>query len=484
MEQKSLRKHEKISVDIEKLAFGGAGIGYLMHAENKLVVFVENTIPGDSVTAEITKIKPNYLEARLSEIIKPSDLRIEPRCKHFGICGGCTLQNLIYEDQLEIKENQVKEALSHIGGIKNPPVLPIIGFIKGDEGPWFYRNKMEFSFGTDTDGSITLGLHPKHRSYDVFQIEECFLESEDIGEMVSTVAEFMNENNISPYNYKNDSGLLRTFFVREGKRTGERMVNMVVSDAPFLKQKEFIKMLVQSDKFKSPTSIYLTNQIVKKGHRTEFVENCIFGEPHLNERMELEGATAGAKNSVGAGTSNGAAASLEFEILPQSFFQTNTLQAEVLYETVLKLGGINKKDIVYDLFCGTGTIGLFCAHKASSVLGVDINESAILNARANAEKNGMKNVKFYIGDVFEVISDRVEKPDVIIVDPPRVGLGDKLCEHLLSTDAPKIVYVSCNPTTLARDLKVLCSKYRLVSAQPVDMFPHTYHIETVCELVI
>ena len=477
MEQKTLKKHEKISVDIEKLAFGGAGIGHFNYDEEKnglrlarpIVVFVENTIPGDSVVAEITRIKPNYLEARLSDIKKASPLRIEPRCKHFNICGGCTLQNLKYEDQLEIKENQVSEALSHIGGIKDPPVLPIIGFNKGAEGPWFYRNKMEFSFGKDDDGNVTLGLHPKHRSYDVFQIEECFLESSDIGEMLSAVAEFMNENNISPYNYKNDTGLLRTFFVREGKRTGERMVNIVVSDEPFLKQKEFIKLLVQSDKFKSPTSIYLTNQIVKKGHRTQLIENCIFGESHLNERMQLEG-TAGA--------------SLEFEILPQSFFQTNTLQAEILYKTVIDLGGINKDDIVYDLFCGTGTIGLFCAHKASSVLGVDINESAILNARANAEKNGLKNIKFYIGDVFEVISDRVEKPNVIVVDPPRVGLGDKLCEHLLSVGAPKIVYVSCNPTTLARDLKVLCTKYKLISAQPVDMFPHTYHIETVCELAI
>jgi len=463
----TLRKHEKISVNIEKLAFGGAGIGYLEHDEKKLVVFVENTIPGDSVEAEITRIKPNYLEARLSNIKKPSDLRIEPRCKHFGICGGCTLQNLKYQDQLEIKESQVKEALSHIGGIKDVKVLPIIGFNKGEEGPWFYRNKMEFSFGTDIDGDVTLGLHPKHRSYDVFQIEECFLEDSDIGEMLKTVAEFMNENNISPYNYKNDSGLLRTFFVREGKRTGERMINMVVSDAPFLKQKEFIKMLVQAKNFKAPTSIYLTNQIVKKGHRTEFVENLIFGEPYLNEKMQLE---------------NGA--SLEFEILPQSFFQTNTLQAEILYKTVIDLGGIKKDDIVYDLFCGTGTIGLFCAHKADHVLGVDINESAILNARANAEKNGLNNIKFYIGDVFEIISDRVEKPNVIIVDPPRVGLGDKLCEHLLQVSAPKIVYVSCNPTTLARDLKVLCSKYKLISVQPVDMFPHTYHIETVCELAL
>jgi len=463
MAENPFKKFGKIKVKIEKLAFGGAGIGYLK-AEKPMVVFIEDAIPGDEVEAEIRKIKPNYLEAKLIEIIKPSELRIEPRCRHFNICGGCTLQNLNYGEQLKIKENQVREALEHTGGFKNPNVLNIIGC----RDPWFYRNKMEFSFGADEDGNVTLGLHPKHYRWDVFQLEECFLENSDTGEMVKAVADFMNENNLSPYNFKNDAGLLRTFTVREGKRTNERMVNLTISEAPFLKQKEFIQLLTESKKFRAPTSIYLTNQIIKKGSRTELIENLLYGEPLLNEEMMLE---------------NGA--SLKFEILPQAFFQTNTLQAEILYQKVIDLGGIESGNIVYDLFCGTGTIGLFAAHKAGSVLGVDNNESAIKNARTNAEKNGIKNVKYYIGDVFEVISGRVEKPDIIIVDPPRAGLGDKLCEHLLTIGAKKIVYVSCNPSTLARDLKTLCalnSGYELLAAQPVDMFPHTYHIETVCEL--
>ncbi|MBN1494296.1 23S rRNA (uracil(1939)-C(5))-methyltransferase RlmD [Candidatus Peregrinibacteria bacterium] len=472
MGQNPFKKLERINVKIEKLAFGGAGIGYIKSeadtakpedAAKPMVVFVEDTVPGDEITAEIRKIKPNYLEAKLTEIVKPSAFRIEPRCKHFNICGGCSLQNLNYDEQLKIKENQVREALSHIGGIKDPPVLKIIGYTGGENGPWFYRNKMEFSFGTGGDGNataggnVTLGLHPKHYRYDVFQLEECFLENSDIGEMVRAIAEFMNEK---------DSGLLKTFTVREGKRTGERMVNLTVSDAPFLRQKEFVEMLTRSKKFKAPNSVYLTNQIIKKGHRTELIENLLFGEAFLKEKMMLQ---------------NGS--TLEFEIFPQSFFQPNTLQAEILYQKVIDMGEIENGSVVYDLFCGTGTIGLFAAHRAGEVLGVDINESAIKNARANAEKNGIKNVKYYIGDVFKVITGRTDKPDVVIVDPPRAGLGDKLCGHLLEVRAPKIVYVSCNPGTLARDLKILCAgKYNLAGIQPVDMFPQTYHIETVCEL--
>jgi len=453
-----LKKGELIQIEITKIAFGGAGIG---HHEEK-VVFVEDTVPGDKITAKITKIKSNFLEAELEEIVKPSSKRITPKCKHFNECGGCSLQYLDYEEQLNFKESQVTEALEHIGGFKNPPVEKIIGC----KNPWFYRNKMEFSFSMNQTNKVFLGLHPKGYRYDVFELKECHLESDDIGILVGLVQKFAREKNLKAYNYKTNSGLLRTLTVREGKRTGERLVNLVTSHEEFLHEKEFIKLLTESSEIKKPTSIYITKHIAKKGNKTSFEVKNIFGKPSLTEELHIN-----------------TKKKLSFDILPDAFFQPNTLQAELLYNQVLALGKVTKRDTVYDLFCGTGTIGLFCAHKAKSVFGVDINKNAIENAEQNAKLNEITNAVYQSGDAFEIIKSREDKPNVVIVDPPRNGLGDILCKHLLEIGAKRIVYVSCNPATLSRDLKILCeNKYKLTIVQPVDMVPHTYHIETVCKL--
>ncbi|MFC1655851.1 23S rRNA (uracil(1939)-C(5))-methyltransferase RlmD [Patescibacteria group bacterium] len=463
-----LKKGEEISLSIEKLAYGGAGIGYLQIDDKKLVVFVEGTLPQDEVTAKLKKIKPNYIEAELDEVTKESPLRVKPRCPHFDVCGGCSLQTLSYEEQLLSKELQVKESLEHIGGFVEPPMKKIIGC----KDPWFYRNKMEFSFGTRDidDDEVTVGLHPKHRRYDVFQVKTCFLETNDIGNLMTTVQKFVRKHKLTPYHFKSNTGLLRSITVREGKRTGKRLVNLLTSGEPFEQTDEFLKILTEDAKkngYKEATSVYLTQQVIQKGRRTEFKEILLHGEKPLLETMILED---GSK--------------LDFEILPMAFFQPNTLQAEILYDTALRLGDVSKKDIVFDLFCGTGTIGLFCAHKAKQVFGVDLNKNAIENAQNNAKTNNIKNVEFAVGDALKIVSERTEKPDIVIVDPPRNGLGEKLCEHLLEIKAPQIIYVSCNPTTLARDLKQLCEEaYTLETVQPVDMFPHTYHIETVCKLV-
>lgn len=457
-----LKKGEEISLKIEKLAYGGAGIGYLQIDDKKLVVFVEGALPQDKVTAKLKKIKPNYLEADLEEVINKSPLRVKPRCPHADVCGGCPLQTLSYDEQLRSKELQVKESLEHIGGFSNPPMEPIVGC----KDPWFYRNKMEFSFGTRSieDDEITVGLHPKHRRYDVFQVKSCFLETNDIGNLVLAVQKFAREYKLAPYNSKSNTGLLRSITVREGKRTGKRLINLLTSGEEFEPVSDFVKML---NGFKEATSIYLTQQIAQKGRKTEFKQILLHGEKSLLETMILEDGSR-----------------LNFEILPLAFFQPNTLQGEILYDTALRLGKISKKDIVFDLFCGTGTIGLFCAHKAKWVFGVDLNKNAIENAKSNAKINKIGNIEFAVGDTLKIVSERTEKPDVVIVDPPRAGLGEKLCDQLLRIKAPRIVYVSCNPTTLARDLKQLCEgAYILGIVQPVDMFPHTYHIETVCKLV-
>jgi len=451
------KKGELISIEITGIAFGGKGIGHY----DKRVVFVENTVPGDKILAKLTKIKTNFFEAKIEKILSPSNMRISPKCKHFKTCGGCSFQYLDYEEQLNFKQSQVKEALEHIGGFKNPPVQKIIGC----KTPWNYRNKMEFTFSMNKDNKIHLGLHPKGYRYDVFDLEECYLSDNDIGTLVQLVRDFARKNNLQAYDFRKNTGLLRTLTVREGKRTGERLINLTTSHEEFRYKNEFVKLLTENLS-KKPTSIYITKHIAKKGSKTTFEAENIYGKSYLTEELYVS-----------------ADKKLKFNILPDAFFQTNTLQAEVLYNQILTIGDINHNDNVYDLFCGTGTIGLFCAHKAKNVFGVDINKNAIKNANQNALLNNIENIQYQAGDAFKIIEKRQDKPNVIIVDPPRAGLGDALCNHLLELGSEKIIYVSCNPATLSRDLQILCeNEYLLKTIQPVDMFPQTYHIETICKL--
>ncbi len=423
------KKGQTAEVTIENLSFGGRGIG---HFDSK-VIFVDNTVPGDMVECSFTRIKPKFFEAKLIKIIKPSETRVKPRCKHFETCGGCTWQYLPYEKQLEIKEGQVRESLEHIGGFKNPKIKPIIGC----EEPWFYRNKMEFSFYENM-----VGLHPKGYRYEVFDLEECFLESEEIPKILEAVRPIIKPGMIS-------------IIIREGKKTNERLINLIYSDCE-IDSKHFVDLMKPFS-----TSIYITQKIAKKGKPTQLIEQHLFGKKTLTEGM----------------------CGLKFEILPQAFFQPNTLQAEKLYKTVEDLGEISANDIVFDLFCGTGTIGMTIAHKAKKVFGADTNESAIQNAKQNAVLNNIGNIEFHAGDAYQIVKELNIKPVVVIVDPPRSGLSEKLCEKMAVLKPKHIVYVSCNPATQARDLKILSKAgYKLDVVQPVDMAPHTYHIETVAKL--
>ena len=454
-----LKKGELITVPITKIAFGGAGLG---HYDGK-VVFVENTVPGDTVRAQVTKIKKSFMEAQKKDIITTSPLRIKPRCKHFDTCGGCSFQYVDYADQLRFKEEHVQEALTHLGNFTNPPVQPIISC----DSHWFYRNKMEFSFSMNKDDTLHLGLHPKGYRYDVFDLTECYLQHEDIGVLLTSIVDFAREKKLPAYHFKSNTGLLRTLTVRDGKNTNDRMIILTTSHEPFEYKQELVNLLIKNKKIKEPTSIILQQHIARKGQRTRLNNETLYGKPFLTEEMHVD------KNHQ-----------LTFNILPNAFFQPNTKQAEILYKHILKLSGIDNNDIVYDLFCGTGTIGLFCAHKAKYVFGFDINKQAIQNAQENAQNNGITNVYYEAGDAFTLIKNRNDHPHVIIVDPPRSGLGNILCDQLLTIDAKKIIYVSCNPATLSRDLAQLCENgYHLKTVQPVDMFPHTYHIETVCQLI-
>lgn len=452
-----VRKGESVELEITDLAFGGTGVAKMKTGEGELAVFVDRCVPGDRVSARFTKIKKQYAEARLEKIVTPSAERITSRCKHFGVCGGCSLQFLSYEDQLKWKQKMVADALERIGGFKDVAVDAIVGC----ESPWFYRNKMEYSFG----GDATLGLHPAKNYREIFDLEECFLESPRSVEMVLGVEKWAQTKHLSGFDPRSGEGILKNLVVREGKNTGEIMVNLITAAEDFSLEKDFTQWLKGA--FPDITSGYRTAVTVRRGHRTTVKEFLLFGKPALTETLTVQNIT------------------LRFEIHPQAFFQPNTKQAQILYGKILEFAECKNNETVLDLFCGTGTIGLFFAKTGYRVTGIELNQDAIENARTNACTNGIENIEFLCGDINVMVSlPKHGQSSLLITDPPRAGIAQKSLEKIITLKIPKWIYVSCNPTTLARDLKIICETggYRLKKVQPVDMFPHTYHIETVCLL--
>ncbi len=454
------KKGQSLTVTIDRLVYGGEGIA----SDVGFKIFVPDTAPGDQALVQIRRVKSSYAEGVVKEIVKPSPLRITPRCKHFSVCGGCKWQFLAYEEQLKVKEDQVRDSVERLGGLNGDLVLPIVG----NDSPWLYRNKMEFSFGLGKNGETQLGFYPPGFHFEVFDLEECFLQSEWSTEVVQKVRAFAIEHKIPVYNSHNHEGLLKTLTVREGKNTGERMIVLTTSTGLFEDKDAFIELFAED---KSVTSLYWNSVYQIPGQPTWTEQNLLAGKESLTEVLVLENGDR-----------------LEFDILPQAFFQTNTLQAQKLYSLALEAAGLTGQEIVYDLYCGTGTIGLFCAHKAKQVLGIEINESAVESAQSNALKNDIKNIRFYLGSVEQRLNELANlgedsRPDIVIVDPPRAGLGEKVVNDCVAFGAAKIVYVSCNPTTMARDLKQFAELgYTTKSVQPVDMFPQTHHIECVCLL--
>lgn len=447
-----LKKGQEEIIEIESVAFGGKGIGKF----EDIVVFVPKVITGDKVKVSFKKIKKRYIEAELVEIVSESDLRKESKCKHFKEgCGGCTWQFLSYEEQLKLKEQHVKDAFLRLGGFEDANVLSIIGC----EHPFYYRNKMEYSFGDTVDREFALGLHLPKRRYDILNVEECFLLSEESNEILNTVREWALDKDLEHYNFRENTGVLRNLIIREGKNTDETMVNLVINYGHLDKVKDFAD-LIKAD------SVYVTEVRVEKGRRTEKIEHFLKGNSVLNEELVLQDKSR-----------------LRFEILPQAFFQPNTYQAQILYSEAVKAANLTGEENVVDLYCGTGTIGLFLSKFAGGVFGIEINESAIENAKKNAQLNGIENVDFMVGDVSKILSDLELEADVVVVDPPRAGLKGKAHEDIIKFGPKRIVYVSCNPSTLARDCSVFKDAgYSLISVQPVDMFPQTYHVENVALL--
>jgi 23S rRNA (uracil1939-C5)-methyltransferase len=455
-----MRRRDILRVTIEDLAYGGKGVAKY---EGK-VIFVDGALPGDTVDACLTKIRGSYCESYAKELITPSPQRIKPLCEHFGTCGGCKWQNYEYPSQLKYKEEQLRRQLIHLGGIAEPPTEPIIGAKK----LFHYRNKMEYSFGISESGELILGLHHAG-SYDkIFDMHKCHLQSETANDIVNFVKDECRRLNLPSYNMITHEGLMRFLVIRDGKHTGEYMVN-ILTGPDYQPHKQGIMELGMNlaRKFESIKSLHWTVNSQKSNiarwdtYPSETRNGVLSGNDHIHEQL----------------------GHCRYRISPDSFFQTNSYQAQVLYDTVIDFSGFSASDKVLDLYCGTGTIAIYVANLVGSIFGVESVSRAVEDAVLNAKENGVSNVKFQRGEVENIIND-LGKFNKVIVDPPRAGLHKKALQGIIDMAPPVIIYVSCNPSTLARDVAILKQNgYRLDRAVAVDMFPHTYHIEAVTKLV-
>lgn len=449
-------KGETIELEIEDLAYGGKGVARL----DGLVVFVEGGLPGDKVLARIFKVRGNYAESRIEILLVPSPHRIAAACEHFGVCGGCKWQNLEYSIQKKYKQDQLKEALIHVGGIPDPPVEPIIGAHK----IYYYRNKMEFSFHAGDGGDTLLGLHYAGRFQDVFQLKACHLQSELSNEIVDFIRRRSAELGLPPYHIVRHEGYLRFLVIREGKFTGEVLVNIVTGRGEFPQLKVMGEEI--SRKFEPVASVSHTVNPARANIARGEKENILYGTDHIYEQL-------GEKR---------------YRISANSFFQTNSYQIQRLYDLAVELAEPDGSERVIDLFSGTGTIAIYFSNLVREVTGVEIVADAVADARINARVNGVTNCKFVVSDAEDYlkhVSRQNGKFDLMILDPPRAGCHPKVIESISAMKPGKLVYISCNPATLARDVKMLTDGgYVLERAVPIDLFPHTYHIEAACRLIL
>lgn len=439
---------ELIEVEITDLAFDGKAVG---HIDGK-VIFLKGGLPGETVLAQITKTKARYYNGITREILKKSDKRIDAVCSHFQECGGCTWLDLQYADQLAYKQKQVNDCIERIGALKDVKILDIIG----SEEIYNYRNKMEYSFNV-TDESFTLGLHSRGSFQDIFNLNECHISHKTDGELVKWMREYVKENNLTVYDVKNHGGYFRFFMLRQTKKTDQLMINVVTNYGDFPNPEKFVEEIRKA--FPQITTIIHSQNGQKSNIAIGEIESTLYGPGYIEE--ELSGKL--------------------FKISANSFFQTNSLQAEVLYQTGFDMLKPEADDKVLDLYCGTGTIGILLADKVSEVVGVELVPDAVKAAKVNAEKNNVTNIQFFEGFVKEFLKSDFMKENsynIAIIDPPRAGLNPKALKQLILLQPEKILYISCNPATFARDAqKLVDAGYELPEIQPVDMFPHTMHIE-------
>jgi len=486
-----VKKGDELELKLESFAFEGKAVARV----DGLVVFVEGGVAGDEVRARLTKIKKQFAEARVIETLRNSPLRTQPRCVHFGTCGGCKWQHVDYQAQLQFKRQHVVDALERIGGFDGVKVNPTLG----SDDIYYYRNKMEFSFGqrwltqeemedrrqaegdgrqeegdrkqeigerAPEAGRFALGLHIPQRFDRVLDVQECWLQSETSNRILNTVKKFSLESGLDYYSTFTHTGYLRNLVIREGKNTGEVMVNLVTSEDRPETMLALNDVLLQE----VPSITTVINNITTRKSQVAIgeIEKVYYGPGYITERLGKR----------------------TYRISANSFFQTNTKQAERLYDITRRMADLKSSDVVFDLYSGTGTIAFHIADDVAEVVCIESVEAAVEDAKRNAEFNGVRNCTFVLGDLKDRLTrdsawlENHPEPSVMIIDPPRSGMHEKVVGQVLQLRPERIVYVSCNPATQARDLKLMCEggRYEIVEVQPVDMFPHTYHIENVVGL--
>ena len=481
----NIKKGDIVELQIEKYAFEGKGIAKVsknellgLNEENgnekNYVVFVVGSYPGDIVRARLLKIKNSYAEALVMEILTPSSERVKAICKFFGTCGGCKQQDLDYDTQAKYKKQQVEEIFHKLGGFSDFEILPIIP----SQNVFYYRNKMEFSFSEKRwltkeeiskegilDKDFSLGLHiPK--IYDkVLDVDECFLQSEISNKILNFTRDFFKKRNTSIYSTKTHTGFLRNLVIKQASLTNDLMVNLVTSE----ENDELVNEYCDELRKEIPKVTTVINNINKKFAAVAVgdYEKVIYGSGFIYDEIGNH----------------------KFRISAISFFQTNTLQAEKLYQTALDFANLKGNEIVYDLYSGAGTITIFISDKAKKVYAFEAVESAIADAKVNVDLNNILNIKFFAADLYKsflpiVDKYNIPKPDVMIIDPPRSGMHPTTVDDVIKLSPDKIVYVSCNPATQVRDIKLMVEAgYKLIKIRPVDMFPHTFHIENVALII-
>jgi 23S rRNA (uracil1939-C5)-methyltransferase len=457
------------SLSITNYAAEGKSIGQLSDGK---IVFVENVIPGDVVDVYVTKSKKSYAEAKMTKMIEPSSLRIDAFCEHFGVCGGCKWQMLPYEKQLEFKQQQVHDQLKRIGHISLPEMNPILG----SPEQRYYRNKLEFTFSNKRyhtreeliaagdellPQEQALGFHAPGLFDKVVPVNQCYLQAAPTNQILTVLRDYTERHQLSYYDFRSHQGWLRNVVIRVAT-TGEVLVNLVLNSEEKEQRIALLDHLLAEVKGISTLCYTINPKFNDSIYDLDVITYT--GDGFIREKLE----------------------DFTFNISPKSFFQTNTIQAENLYRVTREFAGLTGKEVLYDLYCGTGSIGIFCSKAAKKVIGIELVEQAIEDAKKNATQNNIAHCSFFAGDVAEICTDDFfaehGRPDVIITDPPRAGMHEKLIQQLLKMRAPKVVYVSCNPATQARDLALLDIAYKITKLQAVDMFPHTHHIENVALL--
>jgi 23S rRNA (uracil1939-C5)-methyltransferase len=445
----------------------GYGLGALERPEGLSdQVEVPFTMPGDQVMVEFGRKRGGVYHARLLEIVSPSSARETPLCEHFAQCGGCRWQHVPYVEQLRLKQETVLRQFEQLK-MAETQIFPIVGC----EPPWQYRNKMEFSFSSDAKGERYLGLMLANGRQRVVTLNACYLVNPWFVEALKATREWWIASGVDAYHPYKDTGSLRTLTVREGIRTGDRMAILTVSGNPefALSDAQLAAWVETMQSHLGTSSLFVRTQCIAKGHPTQFVERHLSGSESLREELHL-------------GTHH---VPLVCKISPSAFFQPSTRQAEKLYTRAMELAQLKPTMCVYDLYCGTGTLGMAAARHVRRVVGVELSVDAVNDARCNAACNDLNNIEFIAGDVAQVLAQRgsQEAPDLVIVDPPRVGLGAAAIAQVLSLRPEQILYVSCNPRTQAQDIAAICAQgYQLVALQPVDQFAHTVHVENIALL--